>query len=126
MPASRFSCFAKQRAAAANRQLTVVTESGRLLIFFEKTNCIRCQASNCRMTPQNLAPSGAAHIMPTSAFSSDGKYPWRTDVKAFPSREHRVSIESFFRTALHQMGAVSERPGMVDQSEKSRVNTTLA
>src|SRR5438552_14878336 len=125
MPANRFSCFAKQRAAPANRQLTVVTESGRLFIFFEKTNCIRCQASNCRIPPQNLA-QGAAHIMPTSTFSSGGKYPWRTDVKAFPSREHRVSIESFFRTALHQMGAVSERSGMVDQSEKSRVNTTLA
>src|SRR5439155_10263284 len=77
-------------------------------------------------TASKPGPSGAAHIMPTSTFSSGGKYPWRTDVKAFPSREHRVSIESFFRTALHQIGAVSERSGMVDQSEKSRVNTTLA
>src|SRR5438445_3416779 len=81
------------------------------------------ELSNAASKP---GPSGAAHIMPTSTFSSGGKYPWRTDVKAFPSREHRVSIESFFRTALHQMGAVSERSGMVDQSEKSRVNTTLA
>src|SRR5438445_5892099 len=122
MPASRFSCFAKQRAAAANRQLTVVTESGRLFIFFEdKLYPISSfKLSNAASKP---GPSGAAHIMPTSTFSSGGKYPWRTDVKAFPSREHRVSIESFFRTALHQMGAVSERSGMVDQSEKSRVNT---
>src|ERR1700674_5041190 len=43
-----------------------------------------------------------------------------------PSREHNVSIESFLRTARHQISAVSERSGMVDQSEKSRVKTTLA
>src|SRR3981081_4937607 len=32
----------------------------------------------------------------------------------------------FLRTARHQMSAVSERFGIVDQSEKSRVKTTLA
>ena len=64
--------------------------------------------------------------MPTSTLTFGGKYPCRTDVNFFPSREHNVSIESFFRTARHQTGALSERSAIVDQSEKSRVKTTLA
>src|SRR5689334_15853622 len=81
---------------------------------------------NSSKTASNPGPSGAAHIMPTSTLTFGGKYPCRTDVNFFPSKEHSVSIESFFRTARHHTGAVSERSGMVDQSEKSRVKTTLA
>jgi len=47
-------------------------------------------------------------------------------VKLLPSNEHNVSTESFFRTARQQIGAVFDKSGIVDQSEKSRVNTTLA
>lgn len=65
-------------------------------------------------------------MIPTVASTAGTKYPWRTEVKVLPSKEQDVSIESFFRTALHQIGAVLDKSGIVDQSEKSRVNTTLA
>src|SRR6266567_658312 len=77
-------------------------------------------------TASNPGPSGAAHMMPTSTFTCGGKYPWRTEVKSLPFSEQRVSIESFLRAARHQIGAALDRSAMVDQSEKSRVNTTLA
>jgi len=50
----------------------------------------------------------------------------RTDMYFSPSREQKVSIESFLRTRRHQMGAVSERSGRVEPSEYVRVKTTLA
>ena len=65
-------------------------------------------------------------MIPTFASTAGRKYPWRTEVKVIPSKEHNASIESFFRTALHQIGVVLDKSGIVDQSEKSRVNTTLA
>ncbi len=65
-------------------------------------------------------------MIPTLVSTPGTKYPWRTEVKFLPSSEHNVSIESFFRTARHQIGAVLDKSGIVDQSEKSRVNTTLA
>ena len=65
-------------------------------------------------------------MIPTFVSPPGTKYPWRTEVKFLPSSEHNVSIESFFRTARHQIGAVLDKSGIVDQSEKSRVNTTLA
>jgi hypothetical protein len=46
------------------------------------------------------------------------KYPWRTEVKFLPSSEHNVSIESFFRTARHQIGAVLDKSGIVDPVRK--------
>ena len=65
-------------------------------------------------------------MIPTFVSTPGTKYPWRTEVKFLPSSEHNVSIESFFRTARHQIGAVLDKSGIVDQSEKPRVNTTLA
>jgi len=65
-------------------------------------------------------------MIPTFASAAGRKYPWRTEVKVLPSKEHSVSIESFFQIALHQIGAVLDKSGIVDQSEKSRVNTALA
>jgi hypothetical protein len=65
-------------------------------------------------------------MIPTFASTAGRKYPWRTEVKVIPCKEHNVSIESFFRTALHQIAVVLDKSGIVDQSEKSRVNTTLA
>src|SRR5881275_659770 len=57
-------------------------------------------------------PSGAAHIMPTSAGRSGIKYPWRTDWNFFPSAEHSVSRESLLRTALHQTGPSADKSFM--------------
>jgi hypothetical protein len=41
-------------------------------------------------------------------------------------QRQRVSTESFLRTARHHTGAVFDKSVIVDQSEKSRVKTTLA
>src|ERR1700730_1248060 len=73
----------------------------------------------------NPGPSGVAHLIPTRTFPPGTKYPRRTDVNFCPSREHSV-MESFFCTTRHQISAVSDRSGIVDQSEKSRIKTTLA
>ena len=83
---------------------------------------------SCRLSKlaANPVPLGAAHMIPTSAFGADTKYPWRTEVKLLPSSEHKLSIQLFFRITRHQTGAVCDRSGMVDQSENPRVKTTLA
>ena|ERR1700751_795998 len=54
------------------------------------------------------------------------RYPWRNAVKLLPSDEHEVSIESFLGIARHQIASLLDKSGMLDRSEKSRVNTTLA
>jgi len=45
---------------------------------------------------------------------------------SLPSTEHRVSRESGLRTTFHQTGPLVARSFVVDQSENSRVKTTLA
>jgi hypothetical protein len=83
-------------------------------------------ASDDQTLPGTLTPSGAAHIIPAFTSTPGTKYPWRTAVKLLPSDEHEVSIESFLGIARHQIASLLDKSGMLDQSEKSRVNTTLA